>query len=74
VWSLLLLSEGALGQVPTASLFGRVRDADGAVVFAATARLLEGETQMRIAESDRLGFFRMERLPPGEYDLSVGPR
>ncbi len=50
---------------------GRVRDEEGAAVYAATVVLLREDTVERLAESDRLGFFRMSEVAPGSYRLRI---
>ncbi|MGW8264820.1 MAG: TonB-dependent receptor [Longimicrobiales bacterium] len=56
------------------ALQGRVRDEDGTPVPAALVRILAvaSGAPIRCAESDDLGFFHVEPLPPGTYVLEVG--
>ena len=53
------------------SIYARVRDQDGAALFAVTARLRSGDSAIQVAESDRLGFFGFEGIPPGSYRLEL---
>lgn len=61
------------GQEPAplpGEIAGRVRDAQGVPVFAALVTAEpEGGGGRRAAETDRLGFFRIEGLPPGLWQL-----
>jgi hypothetical protein len=76
--ALLGLAAPLGGQVPGAlpgpqpgAVEGRIRDDVGAAVYAATA-LLEGADGLeRMAESDRLGFFRLVEVAPGSYRLRI---
>jgi hypothetical protein len=48
---------------------GRVRDDEGSAVFGATVLLTQAGTVVRGADTDRLGWFRMDGVPPGAYTL-----
>lgn len=54
------------------SVQGRVRDDEGAAVYGVRLRLTQAGTLVRVAESDRLGFFAMADVPVGAYTLSFG--
>src|SRR5688572_29802478 len=68
--ALALLPVGGSAQQSPA-LEGRVRDDEGAAVYAATALLLRDGRVERLAETDRLGFFRITDVVPGGYRLRV---
>ncbi|HZD05032.1 MAG TPA: carboxypeptidase-like regulatory domain-containing protein, partial [Longimicrobiales bacterium] len=59
-------------EIPSGTVLGRVRDTDGAAVYAVDIRLTRGDTLVRTAQTDRLGFFRMGGAPPGVYELRAG--
>ncbi|HUF74981.1 MAG TPA: TonB-dependent receptor [Longimicrobiales bacterium] len=65
----VLAPASALAQEGTVQ--GRVRDGEGAPVFGAFVTLLRGGAPPLGADSDRLGAFRISRVPPGEYTLRV---
>ncbi|MCA9736916.1 MAG: TonB-dependent receptor [Gemmatimonadetes bacterium] len=67
-----LLPGGASAQLAT--LQGRVVDAEGAAVFAAAVQLFRPgeEAPFRTTETDRVGYYRLEDLPAGRYDLRAG--
>ncbi len=50
---------------------GRVRDQDGAAVFAASVLVLEDSVVIRGTDTDRLGAFRIGSLAPGVYRIEV---
>jgi Carboxypeptidase regulatory-like domain/TonB-dependent Receptor Plug Domain len=50
---------------------GRVRDDEGAPVFAATVVVLRDSTALVGVDSDRLGAFSIGRVPSGRYTLDV---
>lgn len=52
-------------------LQGRVRDLDGAAVFAASVLLSEDGDIVRGTDTDRMGAFRLGSLRPGSYLLVV---
>ena len=49
---------------------GRVRDQQGAAVFGAVVRLLSDTTLVGIADTDRLGSFRLTGVLAGSYRLN----
>ena len=49
---------------------GRVRDQQGAAVFSAVVRLLSDTTLVGIADTDRLGSFRLTGVLAGSYRLN----
>lgn len=59
-------------EAATGTVLGRTRDAEGAAVYAVDIRLTRGDSLVRTAQTDRLGFFRMDRVPPGVYELRAG--
>ena len=69
----------ALGGLPTAlaaqtgGVEGRVRDDEGPPVFSASVLLTldDGSEVVRFTETDRLGYYRLEDVPPGRYELHV---
>ncbi|MCA1651212.1 MAG: carboxypeptidase-like regulatory domain-containing protein [Acidobacteria bacterium] len=70
--SLLLAAPLAAQTATTASMSGRVTDAQGAVIPGATVKLTDRSTaQARTAVSDSQGRYAFFTLPPGVYDLSV---
>ena len=54
-----------------ASIYARVRDRDGAALIAVFATLRAADSIVRVADSDRLGFFRFEGLEAGSYTLEL---
>ena len=68
--ALLLSVFPAAGQ-EVGAIEGRVRDEQGAAVYAATALILRDGAVERLAETDRLGFFRLTGLAPGSYQLRI---
>ena len=50
---------------------GRVRDTEGVAVFAATVALYQGEDRTMVAETDRLGSFRISEALPGDYEMRI---
>ncbi|MBA2306403.1 MAG: carboxypeptidase regulatory-like domain-containing protein [Acidobacteria bacterium] len=70
--SLLLASPLLAQTATTASMSGRVTDAQGAAVPGATVTLTDRSTnQSRTAVSDSQGRYGFPNLPPGTYDLSA---
>ncbi len=68
------LPQEVFGQEPLpSSVEGRLRGEDGAPVQGALVRLFDRGTETVVAGavSDELGYFHMERLSPGSYDLRV---
>jgi hypothetical protein len=53
---------------------GRIRDESGVPVIMVLVRLfpLGSETALRGAESNDLGFYRLEPVPPGDYLMELG--
>jgi hypothetical protein len=80
LWGLVALCSAVLGLFPSradgqeGSLQGRVRDADGASVFAAVVDLLRAgdSIPLRTSETDALGYYLFEDLEAGTYELRVG--
>lgn len=72
VWSLLGVSVCALGQTPTATLVGTVRDSTGAVIAGAsvTVRNLDTGEARRTGTTDA-GDFTLANLPPGAWELTA---
>ena len=74
-WVLLLVCAGAGLREPAAgqdaTVQGRVRAADGAGVYGATVVLSAAGAPPRADVTDRLGSFRIARLPPATYVVSV---
>ena len=72
VAALLLAPLPALAQAPEpGAVQGRVRDDQGGALFAADVLLERDGRVVRATETDRLGFFRIPRVEPGEYELRV---
>ncbi len=46
-----------------------MRDDEGSAVFGATVVLTESGTVVRGVDTDRLGWFRLDAIPPGAYTL-----
>ena len=67
----LLLACASAVEAQSATVQGRVRDTDGAAIYAATVSLYRGETRVYGADSDRLGSFRISEVRPGPYELRV---
>jgi len=66
-----LLARG-WGQTPTGSVHGLVTDERGAVIPGAVVTLQNRATgHVRRGHSGEDGLYRIEHLPPGEYDLKV---
>lgn len=59
----------APGEAQTGTVQGRVRDDQGSAVFGATVVLDRDGSDPRGDETDRLGFFRIDGVPPGTYVL-----
>ncbi|MEM7413846.1 MAG: TonB-dependent receptor [Gemmatimonadota bacterium] len=51
---------------------GSIHDDEGAAVFGATVALFAGERVVQAVETDRLGQFRLSRLPPGSFEVRAG--
>lgn len=66
----LVLASGAAAQ--DGSVQGRVRDDEGSAVLGVQMRLDQAGTLVRLAETDRLGYFRMDGVPVGAYTLRFG--
>ena len=66
---LLAPSQPLAGQ--DGALQGRVRDDEGAAVYRATVTLLRNETPVVSVDTDRLGLFRLQEVPPGPYTVRV---
>jgi hypothetical protein len=64
---LVLLPAGLAGQ--EAAVEGRVRDEEGSALQGVRVELTQGGAFVRVAETDRLGFFRLAPLPSGVYTL-----
>jgi hypothetical protein len=56
-------------QAQVGAVEGRIRDDEGSAVFRASVDLIADSVVVRVAESDRLGFFRIEGIPYGAYKL-----
>jgi Carboxypeptidase regulatory-like domain len=69
---LLLSSILAIAQETTGGIQGTVKDPQGAVVTGATVEVagpaLIGK---KVAKTDSGGFYHVEQLPPGIYDISI---
>lgn len=72
LFSVLLAAPVLAQTATTASMSGRVTDAQGAVTPGATVTLTDRATaQARTAVTDSQGRYAFFTLPPGVYDLSV---
>ena len=72
LFSLLLASPLMAQTATTASMSGRITDAQGSVVPGATVTLTDrATTQARTGVSDPQGRYAFFTLPPGVYDLSA---
>ena len=70
--SILVLLVPALGQTPRGSLRGTVQDATGARVASAKVMVQAANSAFeRQAETEDRGEFRIDELPPGDYELTV---
>ncbi len=58
-------------QAQVGTIQGRVRDGEGSAVYGGTVRLLTGTTTIGMADTDRLGSFRLASVPAGTYWLRV---
>src|SRR5262245_54410349 len=69
----ILTVSPAFGQTATTgNIVGYVRDASGAVVPASTVTARMSEQQfVRTAESNTEGFYSLQAMPPGTYDITV---
>jgi hypothetical protein len=65
----LASAPGAQGQISYGNLYGNVADASGGVLPGATVTLSGPFTRSTVSGSD--GRFRILRVEPGEYDLTV---
>ena len=63
------LSAQVDGSAALGAIEGRVRDDEGAAIFAARVELRASGQPLRARETDRLGFFMIEGLPVGTYEL-----
>ena len=62
----------SMAQLPTATIFGVVKDASGAVVPETTVTARNVETgQVRTAASSANGSYRLSALPVGNYEVRV---
>src|SRR5687768_7803535 len=69
---LLSISSLVQGQINTASLLGTVTDPTGAVVSGATVIVENvGTRGSQTTQTDGSGSYAIERLPVGEYTLTV---
>src|SRR5882724_647024 len=61
-----------LGQSPTATVNGLVRDPSGAVVTGAEVQLINEQTNVKYpARTNREGIYIVPNLPPGAYRIQV---
>lgn len=60
----------AIGQERTGAIEGTVRDANGAVIPNATV-VVEGNAFSRTVTADGEGFFRIQNVPPGNYNVVI---
>ena len=69
----MLMVGSARAAAQTGGVEGRVWDPSGAPVYAAAVQLIpaDGVTPFREAETNRVGYFRVEDLAPGGYVLHV---
>src|SRR5438552_10999110 len=69
---LMLACPAVMGQINTATILGSVTDGTGAAVPSATIKALNVGTQdTRETSSDATGWYIFDRLPVGDYTLSV---
>ncbi len=66
---LALVAFPALAQETTASIYGTIRDASGAVLPGVTVAATNQKGQSRTAITDSTGTYRFPALPPGNYDI-----
>jgi hypothetical protein len=72
VLALLVLGFGARGALAqAASVEGRILDDEGRPVSGAVITLLAADVPLAGAETDSLGVFRVQRVPPGTRTLRV---
>nr|MDQ2901033.1 TonB-dependent receptor [Acidobacteriota bacterium] len=65
----------ALAQQVTGSILGGVQDAQGAAIAGADVTARNGDTGFsRMAQSNQRGEYRIEFLPPGNYELQVSSK
>ena len=68
----LLGQRPALGQLPSGTILGVVKDSSGAVVAGATVTVVNTETGLtRAAVTGEDGAYRLNALPVGHYNLKV---
>ena len=68
----LLMTSSAPAQINTATIVGSVSDQTGALIPGATITIENVATQAeRTAETDGVGNYSIESLPPGEYNMAV---
>ncbi|MBI4442391.1 MAG: TonB-dependent receptor [Acidobacteria bacterium] len=66
----LVLAESALAQLPTATIFGVVKDSSGAVVPSVAVTVTNTETGMtRSSQTGNDGMYRFPALPVGNYQV-----
>src|SRR5204863_5914130 len=68
----LLITTPALAQTPTGTIFGNIKDAQGAVVPGATVTATNAGTQFsKSAVTDGAGEYALRLLPVGNYKVEV---
>ena len=69
---LLILALPLAGQLSTSAILGTVRDASGATVPGAKVTATNQSTNLtRTTESDSAGLYRIDVLPPGQYNVTI---
>ena len=67
------LASPLAAQQPTGGIEGTVTDPQGAVVVKATVTVRNPATNFsRTTETNEEGFYRIDQLPPGNYEVRVG--
>jgi hypothetical protein len=65
------MSVAAPASAQLGTVQGGVHDGEGAGVYGATISLFRDEVRRYVADTDRLGSFRISEVLPGRYDLVV---
>src|SRR3990170_6664920 len=72
LWFIICVVSSSVGQLPTATILGIIKDSSGAVVpdSSVTARSVEtGQTRTTVSAAD--GSYRVSALPVGTYEVQV---
>jgi Carboxypeptidase regulatory-like domain len=71
---IFLISTGALGQSPSATLSGNISDQTGAVIPGATVTVSTPNGKPITTSSDQAGHFQIQSLAPGSYGVTASAK